>query len=254
VAIATRSPHPDEPVDPVDPAAPADPADSATTAGAGSLVPAAGGPLPVDVRVAADDAARSVGDAWREAGWGTRIRSLPTAATEALEVLLDRIVRSAVADPLPVHDAAELVARLEADGHPAPFGGALFLALAARSRRMVKVGRRAVPLAVAAKLGVDVVGSFRLGAYELELLASLVVRRMRAAGVPVDPRLVQRITVNAYLSPRGSHPLAEPRRSALVHLAAMWVGRILAIEPALGRMRKAAALVDSVRFVGDASA
>ncbi|MBM3698153.1 MAG: hypothetical protein FJW78_06710 [Actinobacteria bacterium] len=70
--------------------------------------------------------------------------------------------------------------------------------------------------------------------------------------MPVDPRLVQRVTVNAYLAPRGGQPLDAPRRSALVQLAAMWVGRILAIEPARGRMHKAAILVDGIRFVDGA--
>lgn len=214
-------------------------------------MPAAGGPLPVAVRDAADDAANRFRDAWRASGWGTRLRTLPNAASEALERLLDRIVRAAVDDPYPVHDAAQVVARLEADGHPAPFGGAMFFALAARSRRTLKVGRRAVPLAVAAKMGADMVGSFRLGAYELELLASQVVNRMRAAKVPVDARLVQRITVNAYLAPRRRHGIDRRRRSAAAQLAAMWAGRILSVEPALGRVRKAAGLVDELRFVSD---
>ena len=104
--------------------------------------------------------------------------------------------------------------RLETDGHPPPVGGAVFLALAARSRRTLKVGKRAVPLALAAKLGADVVSSFRLGAYELELLASLVVNRLRKAGLPVDPRLVQRVTVNAYLAPRRRHDVSGRRRTA----------------------------------------
>jgi len=208
-----------------------------------------GGPLPVSVRAAADDAARSIGDAWREAGWTTRVRSLPGTATEALEQLLDRIVKAAIEDPVPVHDAGQVAARLETDGHPPPFGGALFLALAARSRRTLKVGRRAVPLALAAKLGADVVGSFRLGAYELELLASQVVNRMRDAKVPVDPRVVQRVTVNAYLAPRRRHDVDAPRRTAAAQLAGMWVGRIMAVEPALGRVRKAADLIDELDFV-----
>ena len=208
-----------------------------------------GGPLPVSVRAAADDAARSIGDAWREAGWTTRVRSLPGTATEALEQLLDRIVKAAIEDPVPVHDAGQVAARLETDGHPPPFGGALFLALAARSRRTLKVGRRAVPLALAAKLGADVVGSFRLGAYELELLASQVVNRMRDAKVPVDPRVVQRDTVNAYLAPRRRHDVDAPRRTAAAQLAGMWVGRIMAVEPALGRVRKAADLIDELDFV-----
>jgi hypothetical protein len=205
----------------------------------------------VAVRAAADAAARSIGDAWRDAGWTTRIRSLPDTATEALEQLLDRIVKAAIEDPYPVHNAAQVAQRLETDGHPPPFGGAMFLALAARSRRSLKVGRRAVPLALAAKMGADVVGSFRLGAYELELLASQVVNRMRAARVPVDPRLVQRITVNAYLSPRRRHDVDRRRRSAAAQLAAMWVGRIMAVEPALGRVRKAADLVDELDFVAE---
>jgi len=205
----------------------------------------------VSVRAAADDAAQSIGDAWREAGWTTRVRSLPGTATEALEQLLDRIVKAAIEDPVPVHDAGQVAARLETDGHPPPFGGALFLALAARSRRTLKVGRRAVPLALAAKLGADVVGSFRLGAYELELLASQVVNRMRDAKVPVDPRVVQRVTVNAYLAPRRRHDVDAPRRTAAAQLAGMWVGRIMAVEPALGRVRKAADLIDELDFVYD---
>jgi hypothetical protein len=205
----------------------------------------------VSVRAAADDAARSIGDAWREAGWTTRVRSLPGTATEALEQLLDRIVKAAIEDPVPVHDAGQVAARLETDGHPPPFGGALFLALAARSRRTLKIGRRAVPLALAAKLGADVVGSFRLGAYELELLASQVVNRMRDAKVPVDPRVVQRVTVNAYLAPRRRHDVDSPRRTAAAQLAGMWVGRIMAVEPALGRVRKAADLIDELDFVYD---
>jgi hypothetical protein len=214
-------------------------------------VPAAGGPLSPSVRSAADDAAQSIGDAWRSAGWGTRVRTLPATASEALEQLLDRIVKAAIEDPFPVHDAAQVIDRLEVDGHPAPFGGAMFVALAARSRRTLKVGRRAIPLALAAKLGADIVGSVRLGAYELELVASLVVNRMRAARVPVDPRLVQRVTINAYLAPRRRHDVDQPRRTAAGQLAAMWVGRILAVEPAIGRVRKAADLVDDLQFVYD---
>ena len=203
------------------------------------------------MRAAADDAAQSLGDAWREAGWGERVKGMPEAATEALEQLLDRIVKAAVAEPYPVHDAAQVAQRLETDGHPPPFGGAMFLALAARSRKTLKVGRRAIPLALAAKMGADVVGSFRLGAYELELLASQVVNRMRAAKVPVDPRLVQRITVNAYLAPRKRQDIDRRRRSAAAQLAGMWAGRIMAVEPALGRVRKAADLVDELDFVYD---
>jgi hypothetical protein len=202
------------------------------------------------VRLAADEAARSIADAWREAGWVERLKGIPDAATEALEQLLDRIVKSAMDQPVPVFSAADVRHRLETEGHAPPVGGAVFLALAARSRRTLKVGKRAVPIAVAAKIGADVVSSFRLGAFELELLASLVVNRLRKAGLPVDPRLVQRITVNAYLAPR-RHDVARRRRSAPAQLAAMWSGRVMSVEPAIGRLSKAADLVDSIDFVLD---
>ena len=205
----------------------------------------------MSVQLAADEAAQSIADAWREAGWFGRLKQLPDTATEALEQLLDRIVKSAVAQPVPVYSAADVRHRLEHEGHPPPYGGALFFAIAARSRKSLKVGKRAVPLAVAAKLGADVVGSFRLGAFELELLASLIVNRLRKAGLPVDPRLVQRITVNAYLAPRRQHDVARRRRSAPAQLAAMWSGRVMSVEPAVGRLVKAAELVDSIDFVLD---
>lgn len=186
---------------------------------------------------------------WRAADLRARARGLPATVTEALERLLDRIVRSAIEDPAPVHRAAQVAAALEADAHPPPVGGAVLWAFAARSRRMLKVGRRTVPLALVAKLGTDVVGSFRLGAYELELLASLLVQRLRAVGRPVDPRLVQRVTVNAYLNPGRRHDVTRRRRGAAAQLAAMWAGRVLAVEPAVGRVRKAAELLESLDVV-----
>ena len=210
--------------------------------------------LPVPVRTAADEAAQSISDAWRDAGWVSRMRSIPSAATEALELLLDRVVKAAIDEPYPVFNADDVAKRLETDGHPAPIGGAVFLALAARSRRSLKVGNRAVPLALAAKVGVDIMSSFRLGAYELELLASLVVQRLRKAGLPVDPRLVQRVTVNAYLNPRRRVDVSAQRKSAAAQLAAMWGGRVMSVEPALGRLTKAARLIDDIDFVVDVDA
>jgi len=157
------------------------------------------------VRAAADDAADSVFAAWKRAGLWDRVKSLPASASDRVEALLVRVVRAALDDPVPVHTAAEVMDHLERDGHAPAFGGALLIAVVARSRRILKVGGRAVPVALVAKFGTDLVTSFRLGAYELELLASLVVNRFRAAGLPVDPVTVQRITVNAYVRP-GRHP------------------------------------------------
>ena len=195
---------------------------------------------------AADDAARSVFAAWKRAGLWDRLRALPASTSDRIEALLTRVVRTAVEDPLPVHSAAEVMDLLERDGHAPAFGGALLLAIVARSRRILKVGGRAVPVALVAKFGTDLVTSFRLGAYELELLASLVVHRLRAAGIPVDPVVVQRITVNAYVRPGRAHGIGERNASVPPALAVMWAGRILAVEPARGRLRKAAELVEGL--------
>lgn len=213
---------------------------------AAALVPAGGGPLPAKVRAAADAAAGSVLDAWRRAGLWDRLRAVPRSANGRVEALLVKVVQAAVDDPYPVHTAEDVMDHIERDGHQPAFGGALLLAIVARSRRMLKVGGRAVPLAVVAKLGTDLVTSFRLGAYELELLASLVVQRLRDDGLPVDPVTVQRITVNAYVRPGRSHGVGGANAAAAPALAAMWAGRILSVEPARGRLRKAAVLVESL--------
>ena len=184
--------------------------------------------------------------AWKRAGLWDRIKALPTSANDRVEALLVRVVRAAVDDPLPVRTAADVMDHLERDGHAPAFGGALLLAVVARSRRVLRVGGRAVPVALVAKFGTDLVTSFRLGAYELELLASLVVNRFRAAGLPVDPVTVQRITVNAYVRPGRVTGIGERNPGAPPALAVMWAGRILAVEPARGRLRKAAERVEGL--------
>jgi hypothetical protein len=57
--------------------------------------------------------------------------------------------------------------------------------------------------------------------------------------------------VNAYLAPRRRHDVDRRRRSAPAQLAAMWSGRVMSVEPAVGRLAKAAELVDSIDFVID---
>jgi hypothetical protein len=93
---------------------------------------------------------------------------------------------------------------------------------------------------MAAKFGSEVVNSFRLGAYELEVLASLLVHRLRDAGLPVDPRAVQRAVVQAYVSPARDAEATRRPEITSASLAGLWVGRMMAVEPAVGRVTKAA--------------
>jgi predicted Rdx family selenoprotein len=113
-------------------------------------------------------------------------------------------------------------------------------ALAGRTRKTLSWRGRAIPLSMAAKLGGEVVNSFRLGAYELEVLASLLVHRLRDAGLPVDARAVQRAVVNAYVSPGRDAGAARRPEVASASLAGLWIGRMMAVEPAVGRVTKAA--------------
>jgi len=46
-------------------------------------------------------------------------------------------------------------------------------------------------------------------------------------------------------------PAAQWDARYLEHDAAMWSGRVLSVEPAIGRLSKAADLVDSIDFVVD---
>ena len=169
-----------------------------------------------------------------------RPRGLPEAATTQVETLLDRVVTRAVDDPLDVHTVDD--ARALLDEAPKGTGGtaAWLAALAGRTKRTVSFRGRVVPLTMAAKLGSEVVASFRLGAYELEVLASLLVHRLRDADLEIDPRAVQRVTVNAYVWPRRARDVVRRRQVAPASLAGLWLGRVLAVEPAVGRVSKAA--------------
>jgi hypothetical protein len=189
---------------------------------------------------AADDAAVAATGWWRSAGLAQRARALPDTVTTRVETLLDRVVARAVADPLDVHTVDDVRERLGEAPTGSGSAAAWVTALAGRTKRTVSLRGRAIPLTVATKLGTEAVTSFRLGAYELEVLASLLVHRLREAGLPADARAVQRVTVNAYVWPRRGADVVRRRQVAPANLAALWVGRVLAVEPAVGRVTKAA--------------
>jgi hypothetical protein len=157
-----------------------------------------------------------------------------------VEGLLDRVAARAVSAPLEVHTVDEARERLQ----HAPAGGSgassWAAALAGRTKRTLSFRGRAIPISVATKLGSEVVNSFRLGAYELEVLASLLVHRLRDAELPVDARAVQRAVVNVYVSPGRDAAATRRPEVASASLAALWFGRMLSVEPAVGRVTKAA--------------
>jgi hypothetical protein len=174
------------------------------------------------------------------------LRKLPDTIVESLERLLDRVVARAVENPLDVRSAKQVRKRLEHDGPSSGTSAGWAVALAARSKKSLSLGKRTIPVAVATKVGTELLTSFRLGAYELELLASLLVNRLREADAVVDHRFVQRVTVNAYVSPGRRLNVHRRRPHALAQLAGLWSARVMGVEPAVGRVGKAAELIESL--------
>ena len=162
----------------------------------------------------------------------------PTPTTTGLhgvvESILDSAVRGAVADPMPLYNAHDVRAHVQSPVAP---GMTTFVvpALARLGRRwgnrVVNVGSR-LSFSVKTLLATvpPLATSVALGTRELHSLASLVVQRLRAEDLPVDPRFVQRVTINAYVWPGGGRPLASAHGPALPRVAGLWVTRPLAGE------------------------
>ncbi len=166
-----------------------------------------------------------------------------------VEAVLDVAVRRAVEEPLPVHTAADV---REAAQAPSGVGLTTFVVPAVArfagrwSKRVVKLGSR-LSFSVKALLQAvpPLATSATLGTRELHALASLVVNRLRAEGLPVDRRFVQRVTVNAYVWPGGGRPLEEAQAPAVVRLAGLWATRPLAGEKAGDWVGRAAATIEA---------
>jgi len=168
-----------------------------------------------------------------------------------VEVLLDVAVRRAVENPMPVKTADDV-----RDASRAPTGAGITTfvvpAIARVAGRWTKgAARIGSKLSFSVKALLQAVpplaASVTIGTRELHALASLVVNRLRAAGLPVDRRFVQRVTVNAYVWPSGGRPLEEAQAPAVVRLAGLWATRPLAGEKAgdwVGRAAEAILAAD----------
>jgi hypothetical protein len=151
-----------------------------------------------------------------------------------VEQALDTVVTRAVAEPLPVHSPDDVRAALEG---PSAFTVTTFVAPALTgvakrfSNRVVRLGSK-VSFSVKALLAAvpPIASSVTLGTRELHVLASFVVNQLRAADVEVDRRFVQRVTVNAYVWPRGGRELEAPQAVAVLRVAGLWATRPLAHE------------------------
>jgi non-ribosomal peptide synthetase component F len=92
--------------------------------------------------------------------------------------------------------------------------------------RVLKIGRRfSIPMRVLLTAVPPLAASVRSGATELNVLASLAVHRLRAAGIEPDERRVQRIVVNAYCRPELRAGLARERAVSLAQIGGIWAAR-----------------------------
>jgi hypothetical protein len=162
--------------------------------------------------------------------------------------VLDAAVARAVKEPLDVHDAADVRAAVHA-----PHGSAITtfvvptaVRVASRwSNRVVRLGSKvSFSLKTLLTAVPPLATSFTLGARELHALASLVVRRLQAEGLPVDQRFVQRVTVNAYAWPSGGRRLEDAQAPALLRIAGLWATRPFAGERAGEWAGRAADAID----------
>jgi hypothetical protein len=169
----------------------------------------------------------------------------------AVEQALDRVVTRAVAEPLEVHSPEDVRAAVEGQSSlsiPTFVAPALTGVAKRLSSRAVSLGSK-MSFSVKALLAAlpPLTSSVTLGTRELHALASFVVNRLRAADVPVDPRFVQRVTVNAYVWPSGGRDLEAPQAVAVLRIAGLWATRPLAHERSgewVGRAAEAVAAAD----------
>jgi hypothetical protein len=165
---------------------------------------------------------------------GVDLGGLGSTLENVVEQVLDTAVGRAVTDPLPLHTPEEVRAAVEGSSGATvtAFMAPALTGIAKRlSNRVVSLGSK-MSFSVKALLAAvpPLTSSVTLGTREFHALASYVTNRLRGAGLPVDRRLVQRLTVNAYAWPGGGHDLESPHPVAALRVAGLWVTRPLAHE------------------------
>jgi hypothetical protein len=158
------------------------------------------------------------------------LRAASDAAHDLAEAALDLTVRSAVREPLPVaslDDALGLLRGHEGPDSAGPMGMVLGWVSSRWATRVLRLGERfSIPVRTLVTITPPVVQAIRQNTYEMHVLASLLVRRLRTAGVAVDARLVRRVVVDCYLHP-DTDRLTDDRSTPVGRLVALWVRRAL---------------------------
>jgi hypothetical protein len=115
------------------------------------------------------------------------------------------------------------------------------------SSKALKVGLASIPVALRLST------TSRRGVRELQLLASYLITRLRAAGVDADPGLVRSLTLSLYLDPARRPTLEAPGSRAAGAVTRQWVLRALGgdAETAVrARARRQAEAIDRLDLAG----
>jgi hypothetical protein len=159
---------------------------------------------------------------------------IPDAAARAAGQLVTQAFGRVVSSDLRVTTAAEGRRLLAEDDSTEELADSIqrFVGIATPIVRMVARGARftRVPWVLVASSTVSIGVTVRAGVRELQVLAALLAHRFEQdTGAPPDPTLLQKLTLELYLSPRRT-PDVSDLRLPIVRLARRWI-----ISGAFGR-------------------
>ncbi len=167
-----------------------------------------------------------------------RVRAAGTASRQRLAELIETTLNRIFDAPLDIRNGVEALRAIDPTNDAAVAQGAVRKAAEwGAARAVAKVGARygskaasrmVIPLTVAMEFGLNA----RDGLRELQVLASLLVGRLRAEGYPVEPELVRRTVLAVYLEPGNRPDLRIPLHRRTLHLARRWTFNTL---PLTGR-------------------
>jgi hypothetical protein len=153
--------------------------------------------------------------------------ALPEALVDAVASLYDHALDRVLVSPVRVTSAAEGRRRLAEDDDTEALADNVQRVVVVATpvvRTFVRSARLTrVPWVLVASSATSIAVSVRAGVREVQVLGSLVAHRIeRETGLPADPALVKKLTVELYLAPKKAPDLRD-RRLRIPRLVRRWV-------------------------------
>lgn len=179
-------------------------------------------PDPVSSAPTARDRLLAAGRAAREGAL-----ALPEALVDAVAALYDHALDRVLVSPVRVTSAAEGKRRLAEDDDTEALADNVQRVVVVATpvvRTLVRSARfTRVPWVLVASSATSIAVSVRSGVREVQVLGSLIAHRIEhETGLPADPALVKKLTVELYLAPKKAPDLRD-RRLRIPRLVRRWV-------------------------------